>query len=254
MKKFLDDLMLLNAYVDGELDASTALAFERRMAKDKKLKAALVRSLALRNALSTQFRAEDVSDGLRRKIEASADIPAGGNLRRFDLRQLAASVVLALAVGSAATLLAKQQLTSPSHFDAIVSGHQRSLLATSPVDVASSDRHNVKPWFDQHLALSPPVPELASEGFELYGGRIDVVEGRPVPTLVYRVHQHLISLVAFPNRVQGNGKIVSQLATQDGYSLITWQAQDFNYSAVSDLALDELQLFVIKWRAASLMQ
>jgi hypothetical protein len=53
---------------------------------------------------------------------------------------------------------------------AIIADHQRALLAAVPNDVASSDRHTVKPWFDNKLALSPQVLDLSDAGFPLAGG------------------------------------------------------------------------------------
>jgi anti-sigma factor RsiW len=252
MKTEHDDSMLLNAYVDGELDASAALAFERRMVKDKALQAAYARATALRGALSSKFSSEPVSDSLLSKIQNRTSAPA--KAARFDLRQLAASVVVAALLGGSATFFGLQQLATPSAFDAIIAGHERSLLAASPVDVVSSDHHTVKPWFDQRLAISPPVPELTDAGYFLAGGRVDIVGGKPVPTLVYKLRQHLISLVAVP-RVSGrDGPDATKFATRDGYSVLTWRGSDFTYSAVSDVPRGELEAFAEKWRAAGLAE
>ena len=85
---------------------------------------------------------------------------------------------------------------------AIVADHQRALLAAPPFDIASSDRHTVKPWFDSKLALSPQVVDLAGAGFPLAGGRVEIVDGKPVPVLVYQRRAHIISVVAIPRAGQ----------------------------------------------------
>jgi anti-sigma factor RsiW len=252
MKSEHDDSMLLNAYVDGELDASATLAFERRMAKNKALQAAYARAMALRGALSSKFSREPVSDSLLSQIQNGRSAPA--KAARFDLRQLAASVVVATLLGGSATFFALQQLATPSNFDAIIAGHERSLLAASPVDVVSSDHHTVKPWFDQRLAISPPVPELADAGYVLAGGRVDIVGGKPVPTLVYKLRQHLISLVAVPNSGKIDEHAAAAFSTRDGYSVLTWPGRDFTYSALSDIPKTDLEDFQVKWRAASLIE
>src|SRR5260221_9630446 len=82
--------------------------------------------------------------------------------------------------------------------DGIVDAHIRSLMASQPIDVASSDRHTVKPWFNGRIPQAPRVVDLAKEDFPLVGGRIDVVGELPVPTLVYGHRKHLISLTAIP--------------------------------------------------------
>jgi anti-sigma factor RsiW len=246
-----DDLMLLNAYVDGELDASVALGFERRMAKDKSLQAAHARAVALRTVMAAKLQRELVSDSFKLKMENAFGQRPPIEMSNYNWRQMAASIVVAAMVGSAATFFGLQQLSQPNSFDAIIAGHERSLLAASPVDIMSSDHHTVKPWFDQHLALSPPVPELAAAGYVLQGGRIDIIAGKPAPTLVYKLRQHLISLVAVPNAKKGKDDGTTQFATRDGYSVVTWTAQDFTYSVVSDVPKIDLEDFQAKWRAAS---
>ena len=77
----------------------------------------------------------------------------------------------------------------------------RSLMASQPIDVASSDRHTVKPWFNGKLPESPRVVDLTTQGFPLVGGRIDVIGLTPAPTLVYRHRLHVISLTALPARL-----------------------------------------------------
>ena len=74
------------------------------------------------------------------------------------------------------------------------------LMAAEPVDVVSSDRHTVKPWFNGRIPNSPRVVDLAKDNFTLIGGRIDVVGQIPVPTLVYRHAKHIISLTADAGR------------------------------------------------------
>jgi anti-sigma factor RsiW len=254
MKSHGDDLMLVNAYVDGELDASTAMAFERRMTKDKALQAAHLRVVALRAAMTSKLQQESVSDLVRMKI-ANAYVPRQPTKNTsYNLRQMAASIVVAAMLSSGATYFGLQHLSQPNSFDQIIAGHERSLLATSPVDVASSDHHTVKPWFDQRLAVSPPVPELAAEGYILAGGRVDIVNGKPAPTLVYKLRQHLISLFAVPNLGKVDDLATAKFASRDGYSVMTWSGRDFIYSAVSDVPKSDLEEFQNKWRAASLAE
>ena len=202
-----ESLLLLNAYLDGELDAASVLEVERRIGTDAALQAELARLTELRNAFATHVGKDRASDALRKRIAAIAEpadvrpatrTRAKPALRSFDWRQMAAAAAVAAVLASAGTYVGLQQTAANGEVAEIVAGHQRALLATSPFDVASSDRHTVKPWFDSKLAVSPQIVDLAEAGFPLVGGRVDVVDGHAVPTSVYKRREHVISLTAVP--------------------------------------------------------
>jgi anti-sigma factor RsiW len=129
----------------------------------------------------------------------------------------------------------------------IVDAHIRSLMAPAPIDVASSDQHTVKPWFNGRIPQAPRVVDLAKEDFPLVGGRIDVVGEKPVPTLVYHHRKHLISVTAVPDAKHADTAPV--LATADGYNVYRWTEGGVAYWAVSDLAAGELDTMVTLFRS-----
>src|SRR6202040_2881096 len=87
---------------------------------------------------------------------------------------------------------------TPEIGEQVLASHLRAQLSGHPEDVASSDRHTVKPWFAGHLDYSLPVIDLAAQGFPLRGGRLDYVGGRPVATLVYQAGNHPVSVLVWP--------------------------------------------------------
>jgi anti-sigma factor RsiW len=246
-----DDRLLLNAYVDGELDPAHALEFEQRLAADPALAAAHARLVALRGAITARLPREQASPQLRRRVAALARPQAAAP----GWRALAASVAVAFVAGSALTYSVRDfgasapgsaQLPpgqlAPAQL--LVASHMRSLMASQPFDVASSDRHTVKPWFNGKLPESPRVVDLSSQGFQLAGGRIDVIDLTPVPTLVYKRRLHVISLTALPTKLG-----ISPPRAIDGYNIVDWTDGNLTYWAVSDLAAPELEEFARAFRA-----
>ena len=160
-------LLLLNAYLDHELDAAAVLDVERRVGADTTLKAEYDRLLELRTALASHLTKDRASDALRQRVAAIAapSRPATASMprspRRYDWRQMAAAAIIAACLAGGGTYLGMRHAAPTNEIAAIVAGHQRALLATEPFDVASSDRHTVKPWFDSKVALSPQVIDLS---------------------------------------------------------------------------------------------
>jgi anti-sigma factor RsiW len=122
----------------------------------------------------------------------------------------------------------------------LVACHVRSLLADHLTDVASSDRHQVKPWFAGKLDFAPGVVDLSSDGYPLIGGRLDYLGHRSVAAVVYRRRQHVINLFVWPSDRTGD-ELRSE--TKSGYQLVRWTQAGTVYWAISDLNLGELNQF-----------
>ena len=143
----------------------------------------------------------------------------------------------------AASLLVVQTvpLQSASLEDQLVASHVRSLLANHLIDVETSDRHVVKPWFNGKIDFSPPVVDLKDQGFPLVGGRLDYADQRVVAALVYRRRAHLINLFVLPAH---SGPLAGPPHhAPTSYSVVHWTRGGLDFWAVSDVEAGDLETF-----------
>lgn len=245
-----DDRLLIHAYLDGELDLAGALEMKRRIAADPALAAECERIEALRQLLRERMPREAPPAELRSRIERAVGVRTSAS--RPSWRALAASIAVTAVVASGSTWFALERAEPDPTINSVMAAHIRGLMAPAATDVASSDTHTVKPWFSGRIPQSPRVVDLASSGFPLQGGRVDVVARMPSPTLVYLRRKHVISVsaIAAPSAADMAPQIVDTgEAGFAGYNAIRWVDGGVAYWAVSDLNTRELSEFVALFRA-----
>ena len=229
-----EDQLTLQAYCDGELDATATAEFERRLAADAGLRDSYEHVMALRRSLRA-IPPEIIPPDLESRVTSAIRAPRRSN--RWTWRALAACLLIGVLAGSAAMTFVERYQGRNDTASVVVGNHIRSLLAPQPFDIASSDRHTVKPWFTTRLPESPQVVDLSAAGFTLVGGRIDVIGQRPVPTIVYKHAAHVISLTILPaDQAVPDAKVA-------GYRVLSWRDAGFTYVAVSDITDADLASF-----------
>ena len=243
--------LLVQADFDGELDAGRAASLVEHIAQCphcRDVSEQLARSRALLRGVPRYPVPKGLRDSVEKALRAQSrrethgkELPAPGRRTAWLgwATALAASVVLAIMLVTPRSADLESQL---------VASHVRSLqLESHLIDVPSSDHHTVRPWFSGKVDFAPLVKELGTDGYELKGGRVDVVGGRPVAVLVYQAGRHLVAVYMWPERTVAGEIPRSQQV--DGFNVRRWTESGLVVSCISDLAADELQRFEQRWRA-----
>lgn len=233
---------LLPAHVDVELGARDALRMQQHLQGCAACRAEYTRLAAARAAVKKHATYFTAPEELTRRIERT--LPAATAPRRRHAWHWPNAAALAATLAAVAWSLGLY-LTLPSGTDRladeVVADHVRSMMSNHATDVASTDQHTVKPWFNGKLDYSPPVNDLTSDGFPLVGGRLDYLNHRPVAALVYRRNQHVINLFVVPALT--SAMLEPQQLKRRGYHLIHWVQGGMEFWAVSDVELTQLDKF-----------
>jgi anti-sigma factor RsiW len=254
-----DKVLLVQAELDGELDAAAAAALAAHRAECPVCRAAAAELAQARGLLAASPRDElyyampdDVRARLAARLSGAASparprLQARGGWGWWSRRWWPAPAGFGLgAACAAAVALLMLTSQSPDVAAQIVAGHIRALQPGHLEDVVSTDKHTVKPWFDGRIDFAPPVKDLAADRFPLKGGRLDYIAGRPVAALVYQRDKHLIDLYVWP--VPSDSPRPPTTAEAQGYNIVHWREGGMALWAVSDLEPAQLRQFVEDWR------
>ena len=120
----------------------------------------------------------------------------------------------------------------------VVGAHIRSLMQETPVQVASTDQHTVRPWFAGRADFAPNVKDLAGQDFPLVGSRLDYIDDRRIGAVVYKRRLHVINVFMWPASAAGD--VAPRLVKRNGYNLVALRRDGIAHWLVSDLNADEL--------------
>jgi anti-sigma factor RsiW len=246
----------VQAYFDGEVDAVSAAEIERHAEHCGECRALLQDLEKVRTTLRQNVSYAAAPAALRSRIldaldQEPAKAPADAAVLRP--RQTAAkrpsrgwrggsfwtgafSGIGGAAIAAAlAFFVVVPNFVSPLSNE-LVSAHVRSLMPDHLIDVVSTDKHTVKPWFAGHADVSPAVADFESQGYKLIGGRADYIDHQRSAVVVYQHGKHFINVFTWA----ASGARLPSNTTRSGYHLAFWQQGDIQYCAVSDTGWDEL--------------
>jgi anti-sigma factor RsiW len=235
------------AYFDDELDSVSTANIERHRIHCAECNALLDDLEQVRTALQLDVAYASTPPALRARVmralnregAAKRACRHGERFRNWLSQPFWRSALsgiggTAIAAGIAFFLLAPGP-TNPL-LDDLLSAHVRSLMPEHLIDVSSTDRHTVKPWFAGHADVSPMVADFDGQGYRLIGGRTDYFEHQRAAVIVYQRGSHVINVFSWAADQRG----VPKDTTRNGYHLAFWRAGNLAYCAVSDTASDEL--------------
>jgi len=240
---------LVAAFADGEVDPLRNFSIKKHLLGCAGCAAAYQSMLELRARIRAEVPYFVASPTLQARVRATvgamqAAVPPQSRPTSDRWRWLTGGVLAGCTASVFAWMLGTTVLAWRANEDfavAAVATHVRATLGDHLIEVASSDRHTVKPWLSARLDYSPPVQDLANEGFALIGGRLDYLERRPVATLVYRYRQHTIDVFVRPETSHAP---VSTLRSVRGFNVARASGPSMGWLAVSDAEPEILSAFI----------
>jgi len=245
-------------YVDGELHGLRRILLVGHMRTCVSCAARMEELQRLRSRLRSELPRHRASAQLQVRVHSLiASLSSAGAPNRPASRWptprwpwLAAGAM----AGSATTLatllvfnLVVSRIAAQDVVSEAVADHVQATLSQHLIEVASSDQHTVKPWFSARLDYSPPVQDLASEGFALLGGRLETLHGERVATLVYRYRLHLIDVFVRPLPAAA----VKGPRSLRGFNVAHASGAGMDFLAVSDVNADVLGALVARLAVGS---
>ena len=237
MAACVDRELLLGALIDGELDAANCALIESHVARCEGCREELERLQATRAMMRDGGARYAAPEPLASRIAALPELGVRPVNDKRIVRwlgpgaagALAASLALIVALPPGAQSITDQEL---------VTSHVRSLQPGHLTDVQTTNQHIVKPWFNGRIDFSPPVPELAAQGFPLAGGRLDSLDGQTVAAIVYHRRLHTVNLFVWQAPQQSDRSFA-----KGGFTVTEWSRGGLRFAAVSDIPAAELVQF-----------
>jgi len=249
--KCADCVENLGSYVDGELPPEETAEMEEHLKTCADCAEAHRRLAGTSSRVKAGLMRYEAPDVLKARIRASLADPTRDEPPQRGLvamprgrvwpTMIAAAAAVAIVSSGLTFEVVRDRAGSGQTQEQVLSSHIRSLIPGHLTDVASNDQHNVKPWFNGRVNMSPDVPRLDSLGYPLVGGRLDYIKGRNVPVVVYARRQHVINVFSWP--ATGAADLRPQASSANGYHLIRARQNGLEVWIVSDLNLGELENF-----------
>lgn len=228
---------LLATYLDGELGPEQAAALQQHLSGCTRCAAEIAERVSLRRGLGAARGRFVPSADFRRKMQQQMAAPKKRSVFLW-LMPLAIAVAAMLLV----TIGWMQHSARSDAFREVADLHINAMASANPLDVVSTDRHTVKPWFQGRIPFSFNVPELAGSEFTLLGGRMVYLHQQPGAQLIVGMRQHKISVLIFQNAGWGGSlAMAGGVATRNSFHVATWQSGGLRFFVIGDVEPAEVE-------------
>lgn len=241
-------LAKLDTYLDGELSSSEMSAFDAHVRGCSSCAASTLARVQLKRAVRSAGQRFQAAPEFRQKIRAQVAAPSHP---RRSLSWFWAAVTLALVLSAFVTgWITQERGRQAALYSELTDLHVATLASATPVDVISTDRHTVKPWFQGKIPFSFNLPDLANSEFTLIGGRVTYLRGTPGAQLIYQLRKHEISVFIFPEQALRLNTRPEALFTHLTFHTASWTQDGLRYFVLGDVSPDQLQSLAALLRAA----
>jgi anti-sigma factor RsiW len=230
-----------DSYVDGELDAGEANALRTHLRECAACAAEVLGRVQMKRSVEMAGKRYEPSAEFRSRIAKSV---AAKPRRRASWywKILAAPAVAVIILSIAVNLfVGRENARRLRVYSELADLHVSALASVTPVDVLSTDRHTVKPWFQGKIPFSFNLPELQGSEFTLLGGRVTYLAQTPGAHLIYQVRKHEISVFIFQDRGEEMARLGSGPMHALSFNLQNWSQNGLRYFVVGDVSAEDIE-------------
>jgi anti-sigma factor RsiW len=231
----------LDAYLDGELPPSEASALAAHLRQCADCAADALQRVQMKRAVATVGKRFQPSTEFREKIRKSVST-APRRSGSWWWKLVVAPALLVLLVSLLATwYLGRERARRQRVYGELADLHVATLASANPVDVVSTDRHTVKPWFAGKIPFTFNLPDLQNTEFTLIGGRVTYLGQTPGAQLIYGIRKHQMSVFIFQDRGGDMPSLPTSPVEAFSFHMESWAKNGLRYFVVGDVGNDDLQ-------------
>jgi anti-sigma factor RsiW len=231
----------LDTYLDGELTSEGMYVFDTHVRMCPSCAADALARVQMKHTVQAAGKRFTPSAEFRRRVQQSIAAKPRRGVARFGWMMATAMIAILVVAGLAATYLGRQRARQEQVYSELADLHVATLASSSPVDVVSTDRHTVKPWFQGKIPFTFDLPELQNSEFSLLGGRITYLGQTPGAHLIYQSRKHEISVFIFQEKaLRGAWDEEYPMTKELSFNMETWSQGGLRYCILGDAAAGDV--------------